>query len=99
METKESVLTDHNDLAIEKKVCSANADSVAVIKSMVNRRIQSVIGYRSSIVVECSDNVVTLNGHFASQQDKQRALRAAITNPCVSGVVNNATVSDSICKN
>lgn len=94
MKTKEQRSTDQNNRAIEDKVCGSNADAVAVIRSMVNRRIQAAIGYRSLIVVECKDGIVTLNGHFSSLQDKQRALRAAITNPCVSGVVNNATISD-----
>jgi len=92
METLDSQQEDNNTGDIpEGSFCSADPDSVAVIKSMVNRTVQSVIGYSSSISVECNDGVVTLRGHFASDKDRNNALRVAISNPCVRKVVNEAT--------
>jgi len=62
----------------------------AVLRSMLNREIQSAIGYRSSISVECKNGIVTLSGYFANKNDKNKALRKAIANPGVCKVVNNA---------
>lgn len=81
----EEIVTD-----IEDSECCAHPESVAVIKSMVNRNIQSVIGYSSSITVDCHDGVVTLSGNFANAKDRNNALRVAISNPCVRKVVNEA---------
>lgn len=65
-------------------------DTSAVIRSMLNREIQSAIGYRSSISVECKNGIVTLSGYFANKTDKNNALRKAIVNPGVCKVINNA---------
>lgn len=78
------------NLSIATAIGGMHPDSNAVIRSMLNREIQSVIGYRSSIQVECNNGVVTLTGYFANKNDQNRALRKAISNPCVSRVVNNA---------
>lgn len=64
--------------------------TTSVLRSMLNREIQSAIGYRSSISVECDDGVVTLSGYFANRNDKHTALRKAIVIPGVSKVINNA---------
>jgi len=68
----------------------AHPETSAVIKSMLNREIQSVIGYRSAISVDCRNGVVTLRGFFANKKDKNNALRKAISNPCVRKVINEA---------
>lgn len=72
----------------ERTICSAHPESTAVVKSMVNRRIQAAIGYSSVVTIECNDGVVTLFGHFATVKDKNNALRVAISNPCVRKVIN-----------
>ena len=77
--------------AIATAISGMHPDTNAVIRSMLNREIQSVIGYRSSIQVECDNGVVTLSGYFANKNDQNRALRKAISNPCVSKVINNAS--------
>lgn len=77
----------------EEPMCNTSPDSVAVVKSMVNRSIQSEISYRSSITVECDNGVVTLRGIFANAKDKNSALRAAISNPCVGKVINEASLT------
>lgn len=85
----------HNIELINKSTTDANAthgaypDSSAVLKSMLNREIQSAIGYRSAISVDCKNGVVTLNGYFANKNDKNKALHKAITNPGVCKVINN----------
>lgn len=64
--------------------------TTSVLRSMLNREIQSAIGYRSSISVECTDGIVTLSGYFANRNDKHTALRKVIVIPGVSKVINNA---------
>jgi len=64
--------------------------TTSVLRSMLNREIQSSIGYRSSINVACDEGVVTLTGYFANRNDKHTALRKAIAIPGVSKVINNA---------
>lgn len=73
-------------------MCAANPEAVAVLKSMVNRSVQSVLSYDSAIVVDCEDGVVTLRGFYANSKDRQKALRVALTNPCVERVVNRASL-------
>ncbi len=74
---------------INQSITNANAfvgvypETNAVLNSMLNREIQSSIGYRSSINVECENGVVTLTGYFANRNDKHTALRKAIANPGV----------------
>ena len=64
---------------INQSITNANAfvgvypETSAVLKSMLNREIQSSIGYRSSITVECENGVVTLTGYFANRNDKHSA--------------------------
>jgi len=81
---------DRINKAITASTSGIYPDSNAVIRSMLNREIQAVIGYRSSIRVDCADGVVTLSGFFANKNDLNRALRKAISHPCVCKVVNNA---------
>jgi len=81
---------------INESITNANAmlgahpETSAVLRSMLNREIQSAIGYRSTIIVDCKNGVVTLSGYFANKNDKNKALRKAISNPGVSKVINNA---------
>lgn len=70
----------------EDSICTSV--SGAVIKSMLNRSIQSVIGYSSWITVDCEDAVVTLNGHFDNLKDKNSALRVALNSPCIRKVID-----------
>lgn len=71
-------------------VIGPHSATTSVLRSMLNREIQSSIGYRSSISVECEDGVVTLSGYFANRNDKHTALRKAIAIPGVCRIVNNA---------
>jgi len=86
----------HNMETANKSVMDATTvlanhpDISAVLNSMLNREIQSAIGYRSAISVECKNGVVTLNGYFANKNDKNKALGKAIANPGVCKVINNA---------
>lgn len=88
MNIKSQATTTKPDNKTKASICSDHPQSRAVIKSMLNRRIQQSIGYNSSITVECEDAVVTLHGYFASAKDKNNALRAAISNPCIRKVVD-----------
>jgi len=87
----------YNIQMINKSISEATAllatspESSAVLKSMLNREIQSAIGYRSAISVECENGVVTINGYFANKNDQNKALRKAIANPGVCKVINNAS--------
>lgn len=65
-------------------------ENSAFINRILDREIQSAIGYRSTISVECTNGVVTLNGYFANKRDKYNALNKAIVNPGVSRIINNA---------
>jgi len=65
--------------------------SEAVIRSMVNRKVQSVIGYGSAIKVACNNGVVELSGHFDSDKDRNNALRVAIGIHCVGKVIDSTT--------
>jgi len=71
-------------------VLANHPDISAALNSMLIRDIQSVIGYRSAISVECKNGVVTLNGYFANKNDKNKALSTAIANPGVCKIINNA---------
>lgn len=75
---------------VATSVAAARTNTNAVLMSMLNREIQSAIGYRSAISVECKNGVVTLSGYFANKNDKNKALHKAIANPGVSKVINNA---------
>jgi len=78
------------DQSITDPTVDACTEASTVLRSMLNREIQSAIGYRSSIHVECINGVVILSGYFANKNDKHTALRKAISNPGVYKVINNA---------
>lgn len=86
----------HNIEQINKSITDATTllgtrpGTSAVLRSMLNREIQSAIGYRSTISVECKNGIVTLSGFFANKNDKNKALLKAIANPGVCKIVNNA---------